>query len=330
MKIFITYDYELFFGDPTGSAEKCIIEPTNLLRAIAQRTGVKFVFFVDTGYLKQLEVFKDQFPKVAHEHKLVKEQITALVAEGHDCQLHIHPHWEDSYHNGEKWIMQTDRYKLVDFSSEDIERITTEYHAVLTRWTGKKIIAFRAGGWCLQPFEKIEQAFKKIGIRLDSTVFPKGKFTAGNYYYDFTNAPDLSKWQFEEDLCIPKKNGFCWEYPIASYKYSPLFFWKLFILGRLQPAQHKPIGDGVPMPSPGLRNQMLTRGMQLSANVDGYFVTKLDHILRQHQTKGFEETVLIGHPKACTLFALNRLEKFIERHKNKHSILTFADIEHTL
>ena len=72
MKLFLTYDYELFFGEPTGTVEKCIIEPTNLLRAIAERTGIKMVFFIDTGYLKQLERFKDQFPLVKYEHDLVK------------------------------------------------------------------------------------------------------------------------------------------------------------------------------------------------------------------------------------------------------------------
>ena len=54
MQIFLTYDYELFFGEPTGSVEKCIIEPTNLLREIAKRTGIKMIFFIDVGYLKKL------------------------------------------------------------------------------------------------------------------------------------------------------------------------------------------------------------------------------------------------------------------------------------
>ena len=59
MKIFLTYDYELFFGDPTGSVEKCIIEPTQRLLEIAKRTGARYTFFIDVGYLKQLELFKD-------------------------------------------------------------------------------------------------------------------------------------------------------------------------------------------------------------------------------------------------------------------------------
>ena len=326
MRIFLTYDYELFFGEPTGSVEKCIIEPTNNLRAISQRTGAKMVFFIDTGYLKKLIEYKDQFAKVQHEYDLVFNQIKELVAEGHDCQLHIHPHWEDCTHNGEQWIMKTDRYKLDDFSDHDIERIILEYKTLLEQTTGKKVSSYRAGGWCLQPFKRVQLAFEKAGLKLDSTVFPDGKFTAGNYYYDFTNSPKKSKWKFSSNLIEIDENGPFWEYPISNKYYSPLFFWRLFILGRLNPKDHKPMGDGYPMASPGLRKKMLTKGMNLSASADGYFVTKLNAVLKSNERKGFEEMVIIGHPKANTQFALKKLEQFIKANSTSHQFMTFADL----
>lgn len=327
MQIFLTYDYELFFGKPTGSVEKCIIEPTNQIREIARRTGVKMVFFIDVGYLKQLLAFKDQFPKVAAEYQALSSQIKDLVNEGHDCQLHIHPHWEDSYHDGNQWIMKTDRYKLDDFSDEEIDRIVQEYHDILFEHTGKEVFAFRGGGWCLQPFERVRSAFFKADLKLDSTVFPNGVFTKGNYYYDFRGSPNKSKWRFTSDLIAEEKEGSFWEYPISNYYYSPLFFWRLFILGRLKPDQHKPMGDGYPMASPGLRNTMLTQGKNLSASVDGLFVVKLKNVLKKNKSLGYNEMVVLGHPKACTKFALRRLEKFIEHHKNNHEFLTFADLK---
>jgi hypothetical protein len=327
MQIFLTYDYELFFGKPTGTVEKCIIEPTNLIREIARRTGAKMVFFIDVGYIKQMLAYKDQHPQVAHEYRLISEQIKDLVNEGHDCQLHIHPHWEDCSHNGEQWIMKTDRYKLNDFSDEEIDRIVVEYRDILFQHTGKKVFAYRAGGWCLQPFERVRSAFFKADLELDSTVFPNGVFTEGNYYYDFRGAPNKGKWKFTNNLMEEDKEGSFWEYPISNYYYSPAFFWRLFILGRLKPEQHKPIGDGYPMPSPGLRKTMLTKGKNLSASVDGLFVIKLHRILKKNQNKGFNEMVVIGHPKACTKFALRRLERFINNHKNKHQFLTFEELE---
>src|SRR5690606_30550030 len=112
-------------------------------------------------------------------------QIKTLVDEGHDCQLHIHPHWEDCVHDGQQWNMVTDRYKLDDFSDQEIENIFREYHQILKDLTGKHVTSYRAGGWCLQPFDRVKPSFEHAGITLDSTVFPGGKFTAGNYFYDF-------------------------------------------------------------------------------------------------------------------------------------------------
>ncbi|MBI3133862.1 MAG: hypothetical protein HYZ14_04225 [Bacteroidetes bacterium] len=324
MRIFLTYDYELFFGEPAGTVEKSIIEPTNLLRAIASRTGIKMVFFIDVGYLKKLAEYKDLFPKVKAEYDAVIDQLKTLVAEGHDCQLHIHPHWEDCTHTGTNWKMNTSRYKLVDFPDAEIERIVLEYQHILKTITQQPVTIFRAGGWCLQPFSRIRPAFEKAGLKIDSSVFPGGKFTAGNYYYDFTVTPPKSTWKFGSDLCIEDENGPFTEYPISAFSYRPAFFWKLFLMGRLDPKNHKPLGDGYPMPSPGLRKKMLTRGMLLSASADGYFVTKLDAVLRKNQQKNYAEMVVLGHPKACTRFALKKLENFIQRHKNNHQFTTFT------
>lgn len=325
MNIYLTYDYELFFGTVSGSLNKCIIEPTNRLREIAQRTGAKLTFFVDVGYLKQLKAFA-HFNKVKNELETITNQIRTLVTEGHDCQLHIHPHWEDSRHDGDEWIMNVKRYKLTDFSEEEIERIVLEYQSILMSLTQKPVSVYRAGGWCLQPFSKVKKAFEKANLKMDSSVFFDGKNTIDPYYYDFSQCPNKDYWSFSDELTVEDEKGEFVEFPISSYWYHPLFFWKLFILGRLFPAKHKPIGDGYPVPSKGMKKEMLTKGKLLSASTDGYFVTKMNRICQQNEKKNFKHTVIIGHPKALTYFSLNQLEKAILKAKNKqHQFLTLSD-----
>jgi len=326
LNIYITYDYEIFFGSPTGSAEKCIIEPTEQIRIIAKETDVKMVFFVDVGYLIRLEKYKDSFVEAKSDYDAVVSQISGLVEDGHDCQLHIHPHWEDCIYTEKGWDMNVDRYKLVDFSETEIERIVLEYKLYLENITKKPVISYRAGGWCLQPFSKINKAFSKAGLKIDSTVFPGGKNVKGAYYYDFEKTPNKDKWNFSTDLCEEDVNGEFKEYPISNNRYSLWFFWRLFIFGRLQPKMHKSIGNGNPIPSIGMRKEMLTKGMTLSASVDGYFVTKLNKIVKQNKQKGWDETVIIGHPKASTYFALKQLKKFIVRNKSTSSFKTFSDL----
>ncbi|MFK8046148.1 MAG: hypothetical protein AB8B72_11680 [Crocinitomicaceae bacterium] len=316
MNIYLTYDYEIFFGDETGTARKCIVEPTDALRKIAAETGAKMTFFVDVGYIKQLK-FHQHFPELKEDLFQIRKQIRNLVAEGHDCQLHIHPHWEDCYHDGKEWIMNVRRYKLVDFSEPDIERIVLEYQSILTDLTKKPVTKFRAGGWCLQPFSKVKNAFLKAGLTIDSTVFDGGKNTIEPYYYDFTDTPKADCWKFEDDICVSDINGSFTEYPISSFQYSIPFFWKLFVLGRLIPSRHKPIGDGYPVPSTGMRTEMLTKGKLLSTSCDGFFVTKLNAVIKNNKSKGFAHTVVIGHPKAMTKFSLRKLKTVIEKQQKQ-------------
>ena len=326
MNIYLTYDYEIFFGNPTGSAEKCIIEPTEYLRQIAKETDVKLIFFVDVGYLIRLDFYKNTFPKAKADYELVLNQVKGLVEDGHDCQLHIHPHWEDCIYTDTGWDMNVDRYKLVDFSENEIERLVMDYKLYLENITNRTVVAYRAGGWCLQPFSKIRNAFIKAGLKIDSTVFPGGKNIKGAYFYDFTSVPNKDKWNFSYDLCLEDDTGEFIEYPISNYRYSRWFFWRLFVLGRLQPKLHKSIGNGNPIPSIGMRKQMLTKGMTLSASVDGYFVTKLNKIVKQNKIKGWNETVIIGHPKASTHFALKQLKKFIITQKATAKFKTLSEL----
>lgn len=321
MNIFITYDYELFFGTPTGSVEKCILQPTEDIIKLGDETGAKFTFFIDAGYLKQLDVFRKKFPQLEKDYLAVVEQIKTLLTKGHACELHIHPHWENSYYSGKEWVMNTDQYKLSDFKENEAIAIVKEYAKVLSNITGLRPNTFRAGGWCLQPFQPLKNVFSEIGIEIDSTVFRYGYFDKGNYYYDFRNIPDKEFWTFSSKITEEDPSGDFCEFPIESHQYSPIFFWKLFILGRLNKSMHKPIGDGYPMPSLGMRKEMLTKGKLLSASVDGYFVSKLQSILTRKEKLGHQNYVIIGHPKANTKFALNELKKFIKKNQNKHNFV---------
>src|SRR5229473_8441061 len=103
MDIFFTFDYELFFGAKSGSAEKCLIEPTNELIRIAGKSNAAFTFFIDAGYLKRLDEFRNKFNTLEKDYAAVTKQLESLRRNGHDLQLHIHPHWEDSYYDGTTW-----------------------------------------------------------------------------------------------------------------------------------------------------------------------------------------------------------------------------------
>lgn len=325
MDIYITLDYEIYFGANHGTVEKCIINPTDELTRVADKHRIKLVQFVDIGFILKLDEYRKKFPVLEKDYKAIIEQLQRLNSTGHDIQLHIHPHWEDSFYDGNKWVINVTRYKLSDFAEHEINEIVGRYKNALQVITSKDIFAFRAGGWCLQPFDKLKNPLFQNGIRVDSSVFANGCYASAQYHYDFKNAPLKSSWKFTDDPVKEAADGMFTEVAISSIYNSPLFYWRLFLLGRLNPHFHKPLGDGAPIPAPGQRFKLLTHHTHNTVSIDGYNASLLSRALRQRlRMKNGNEMVIIGHPKSLTRYGLKALDQFIARHKQNHNFTTFA------
>lgn len=324
MNIYITLDYEIYFGETPGTVDKCIIQPTRELIRISEQYNVRFSFFVDCGFILKLKEFKLKYPQLEKDYQAVVKQVQYLSETGHDIQLHIHPHWEDSFYNGERWVINVSRYKLADFNESEIEDIVFRYKKILTDITGKTIFAYRAGGWCLQPFSKVNKAFRQNEIRLDSSVFRNGFYTSKEYDYDFRNAPDKDVYCFESDPVKEEQNGYFTELPISEIKNTPLFFWRLFLLGRLNPYMHKPLGDGRAMAAPGQRKKLLTKFTNNTVSIDGYNAKLLTKALKRLLKKKRMHMVVIGHPKALSRFSIRVLEEFVKENKSVHNFTTYT------
>ena len=320
--IFITLDYEIFFGSDSGSQENSIIYPTQKIFEILEREGVKASFFIDSGYLIKLDEYRKIYPLLEERYQEIVSQIKMLDSRGHDIQLHIHPHWEDSYFDGIRWVIDTKRYRLHEFNNKQIERIVYRYKKVLTDIVGDKIFAHRAGGWCIQPFDRLSDALKKHNIWLDSTLYENGRNRSATHYFDFRNIPKKSRWSFDDDPCQEEKDGFFTEIPISSYGLSPLFFWRLAYYKKFGGARHNNFGDGT---SAGGSNwdklRMLTRFTKSVVSIDGYKASFLEKSYKKFlKKKDSRNFIIIGHPKSTSPYSLEKLEEFIQ--KNSHENFT--------
>jgi hypothetical protein len=326
MKVYLSFDYELFFGLQSGTAANCLIEPTNRLLEIADKHQVRFNFFVDSGYLLALEKYSKRYPSVGYEKKIVFEQLKQLSAAGHDCQLHIHPHWEDSYYDGNSWKMNTERYRLDQFSDDQIQQIIHSYYQITKEVGGKDPVAYRAGGWCLPPWSKVDAGFKKLGVWIDSTVYEKGLIDAGVIQVDFRKAPSLDQWMFEDDPCQVDTAGTFMELPISSVRISPLVFWNLYVRGRLNRSLHRSMGDGVPIAQPGVKKKVLTGYTQQALSCDGYFAGLLGKAFKDRLNTQ-DSMVIIGHPKAQSLYSLQKIDTFIAQAKGQCQFARYSDLQ---
>lgn len=299
-----------------------MLEPTQALFDLAKEKEVYYTFFVDVGYLIRAEKVDELSSEVAE----VKEQIQEMITLGHDVQLHIHPHWEKSIWKDGKWHFSTwKHYKLSDFSQEERNDIVRRYKAYLDALIGRKTETFRAGGWCIQPFSDLRDVFEEVGIKIDSTVIPEDYLQTYTYTVDFRGAPYASHYSFNSDVLIEEPGPFI-EYPIGAMRYSPLFFWRLYILGRLFPSKHKMVGDGQFLSQGGRKKRVLTSFTSGHVSSDGYFARKLNAALNRYENIGFDELVVIGHPKGNTVYSLQRLQEFINDNHKKHEFVSFQKV----
>lgn len=68
-------------------------------------------------------------------------------------------------------------YSLADLPSEQVNLLFREGVGLLTKIVRQadanyRILAYRAGGWAIQPFYRMKEAFLECGILIDSSVAP--------------------------------------------------------------------------------------------------------------------------------------------------------------
>jgi hypothetical protein len=313
MRTFLTLDYEVFFGRETGTVARSVIEPTEALVRVAARHGARLVFFVDAGFILRLRAEMARAPALAADHDALCRQVESLARAGHEIQLHIHPHWEDSRWNGHGWDIDVTRYALQSFAPPEIHDIVGRYTAVLRELAGPEAaFAYRAGGWVLQPFAKIRDALLAHGVTIDSTVFAGGLSEGKVQPYDFRGAPAKDRWRFDTDPLVEAPRGPFLEVPIASRRLAPTFFWRLAAAKKLGGARHRAFGDGTALAMEGgdLRRK-LTRASTSVVSLDGYKASFLARAHGEWRAAGHEDFVVIGHPKALTPYSLERLDSFL-------------------
>lgn len=310
----ITLDYELFFGRRAGSAARCLAAPTDALLEVASRHGAGLTFFVDAGYLEALDRLETTERQIARDRETTLRSLERVVLAGHDVQLHIHPHWEDSTFSSSDstWDFDLRRYRLHSHPHDDISRICESYTRRLRELTDNRIFAFRAGGWSCQPFPAIASPLWNAGVRVDSSVYPHGFHSSQHQQFDFRSAPVEDIWRFDEDPCQSVSDGRWIELPMSPVFARPFFYWRLLMQRVLKRPIHQRFGDGFPIESPaGSLAGKLCRSSTMAASIDGAKCGLLPKAASAWQRLGHRYFTMIGHPKALTPASLDQLDRFL-------------------
>lgn len=307
--IFLTFDYELFFGR-SGTVEKSILEPTELLLQLMSEYDVFATFFVDASFLFTLN--KSQTSTTIE--KSIIEQLKRILEAGHRVEPHIHSHWIDAIPFSDQWKFPTyEHYKLQSLGFNEGLSYFTDVATLLLGICQKvdtkyRFNAYRAGGWCINPFPVFKKAFKEFGIIIDSSIAPGIQLSNEIFDVNFKHAPKKPAWWFNDDPLKPDFTGEILEVPITTYRRSVL---TSMTMQKPVPTR---IGDGTTISFPSSRHiKMLNsifRYRLLSFEYARY--EELKAITRKRKTALF-----ISHPKNMSMEDMKCFSRFLYDHKGE-------------
>lgn len=307
-RIMLTFDYELFLGRRSGSAEKCIIAPTREILKRIRAHGATALFFVDATYLARIEASD------AQTYARVASQIEEMVGAGCEVGFHLHPHWLDAEKvDADAWSLEnTRKYRLHALEEDELRCVFRDSFASLERAVRRasgsyRINTFRAGGWCLQPFTTLRSSFEELGIEFDFSVTPgfyKSNLPA--HFYDYRSAPkDRAVWRFTDDPCVPQSDGKFVEVPVTAFRATlvSLVLNKLRLRGQATFGDGQGVGGGHVL---DLVSKVLAAKGLRQLTLDMCSRELLETSLRK--TEGRAVRVFASHPKILSANALDHLD----------------------
>lgn len=337
LNICLTFDYELFLGKNFGTEEEILFAPTEQILKLLKSEKVSATFFVDICSVIQNE-------KLGRESYVnaFREQIQKMYREGQDVQLHIHPNWLRSLYKEKEWIFDQESYRLHFFgfdrngdeSAFAIINNSIHYLNNILCEVDKQYqcIAYRAGGFAIQPHKELVKALYDCGIRVDSSIAPHLVSKSNTNFYDYTHKTEQTNWYLSSEHewweNSEKSRNSLYEIPIATENKNPISF---LITRTISPEKiklHLGRKKGAYInedSSKGRKNQKVSYWKYLSGyhalSLDAYSADFLYKQLCRYYKKNRCEArdvtaALIGHPKLVTDIYIENMKRLIQMIKS--------------
>ena len=319
--VVLSVDYELFFGR-SGTIEKCLFEPSDAILRVAGRLGSPVTFYVDAGMLCRMQALAKRFRQLSGDLDRIRRHLGAIVGAGHDIGLHVHPHWEDTRFIDGQWSFDGTRYQLRQFPDDEAADIVRRYAHTLGEACGVAAGSYRAGGFCVEPFERISPALLSAGIDVDSSVVPGACLNNDAKGFDFRNVPRKDWWLFRESPSIEAENGTFVEIPVTAQRLPFLYYWRRLIERVVPGVSSGAFGDGEAKRVG--RSEVLKRLLGASriaeASIDDPKAGRLQHL--EVPSSGGSIYHIMGHPKNVSHRSLLLLENMLRA----RSLRQFASV----
>jgi len=329
-----TADYELYLGRNLLGSDQVLFEPTRKLLALWREFGIRGTLFPDVvSAWRHRELgmpeFADRF----------ENQIRESAAAGHDIQLHLHPEWLQARHENGAWRFEPHTGSLHDLGFDDQDprgapallRRGKRYLEELLQpvQPAYRCLAFRAGGWVIQPERPLVAALLAAGIRVDATVISGARLLRTDYRIDFRRVPDRTFWFVDPERGIGVDSGNrrdLLEISIASFRgslrpwhhgLSELRLRRRF-KRRPEPRRGFPIGKVGPRPgmvqriARKYRKLNIPRMLDLADTHEAMLATLRSYLKRYDCADSEQVVCMNGHPKDTYDLHLDETRRFFE------------------
>lgn len=350
LNICLTFDYELFLGENFYSETEILFQPTEKLLEVLRRQNITSTFFVDVCSVFQYK----KFGLVEYCHAF-ENQLLQMNKYHQDVQLHVHSNWLNSKCEDGKWKISPEGYRIHTFGFDENSRLSAPaiiregklYLERILKNQDKnyKCIAYRAGGFCIQPEHELVSSLRNNQILIDSSVAIKMK-NSGEHFYDYTDIPNEANWWFSSEdgvkkaIEVPDEQSI-FEVPVGSAKNSVLS--RLFISKskRIIPGDRK---SGLYIEHKyDIFNEKKTRMIRhVLSSFNKYSVLSLDfmhhELLFKHVTEQYKKydcknkdvfLSIILHPKLAADIHIHNMDCFISKlklHSDQFKFVSMDDI----
>lgn len=327
----LTLDYELFFKK-SGDARTSVLDPTQRLMDVLDKIGGKATFFIDTIYLNLLRDSDREDNRILSGE--FESQLQRLVEKGHRIELHLHPHWLDAYQEADQWFFPTyEHYKLQSLPKERIMGLFREGSALLNQIARRsdpdyQVNAFRAGGWCVEPFEMMKEAFVECGIKIDSSVVPLMKLDGKIHELDYSDIPPQAYYRFSDDIRVADKFGQFIEFPVNGYYLNLWEKLRIILERRKKKDKAKVFGNGEGINILAHRSDISKLYALFSGSkqynqfgLDGYVNAEI--MANKLSSIDLPFVSMVAHPKSLTISSLQCIEHLAAK---GYKFVTFMDV----
>ncbi|MBF0419117.1 MAG: hypothetical protein HQL78_03015 [Magnetococcales bacterium] len=230
-------DYEFYLGQNHLPEHEVLFEPTEQLLNLYESLGLRTTLFCDVACIWRYREWGKE--SIASQ---MERQMVDAITRGHDVQAHLHPHWLQTEMINGRYLFAEKDFLLgslradLDPCRQIVEQLLTRTVTYLQNLLqpmdpNYRCLAFRAGGYGLQPREKmILAALIQSGFVMDSSIIPGLRHHTSTHQVDFSKVPRQANYWLHPQGGIedPGREGEgLLEIPIPGYHATPWQAWRI-------------------------------------------------------------------------------------------------------